>query len=249
MAQANDARMMTEAVAEIRERMERAARLSGRAAGVVQLCAVCKTRDAETVRASAALGVDLFGENHMQELAAHAEADAYLGKPCHFIGHLQTNKVKKVVGLADVIESIDSLRLLEAVEKEAEKQNLRQDILFELNLGGEDSKTGAPEDLLPQLLERAAGSIHLRVRGLMTIPPYSADGESSRTYFARLYALLERARGHGYENAPLDMLSMGMSNSFEAAIAEGATIVRIGTAIYGARDPKTGALPPSGAGI
>ena len=238
MAQANDALKMAEAVAEIRERMACAARAAGRQPEEVLLCAVCKTRDVETVRASAGLDIDLFGENHMQELVEHAEAGAFLGKPSHFIGHLQTNKVRRVVGLAAVIESVDSLRLLETVEKEAERQNVRQDILLELNLGGEQSKTGAPESMLWPLLERAAGSARLCVRGLMTIPPYSADGEGSRPYFARLRALLERARERGYDNAPLDMLSMGMSNSYEAAIAEGATIVRVGTAIYGAREPR-----------
>lgn len=237
MAQANDARTMAAAVAGLRERIARAARAAGRDPAEIRLCAVCKTRDAETVRASAALPVDLFGENHMQELAAHTAAGAYLGKPCHFIGHLQTNKVKKVVGTAAVIESIDSLRLLEAVESEAARQGIRQDVLFELNLGGEESKTGAAMDLLWPLLERGAASMHVRVRGLMTIPPYDPDPERSRSYFARLRALLEQARGRGYENAPLDMLSMGMSGSFEIAVAEGATIVRIGTAIYGARDP------------
>lgn len=236
MAQANDARRMAEAVAEIRGRMEQAARLAGRKPEDILLCAVCKTRSDDTVRESAGLPVDLFGENHMQELLSHSEAGVYLGKPCHFIGHLQTNKVKKVVGRADVIQSVDSLRLLEAVEREAEKQGLRQDIMLELNLGQEESKTGAGEEALWPLLERAAESKCLSVRGLMTIPPIARNEADNRFYFSRLRELQEQARARHYENAPMDMLSMGMSDSYEAAILEGATLVRVGTAIYGQRD-------------
>ena len=235
MMRANDASRMAEAVADIRYRMERAANLAGRNPKDILLCAVCKTQPAETVRESAALPVDLFGENHMQELLAHGDAGAFLEKPCHFIGHLQTNKVKKVVGYAAVIQSVDSLHLLEAIEKEAEKQDGRQDILIELNLGREESKTGAGEEDLWPLLEHAAENPHIRVRGLMTIPPLFSDGEGCRPYFARLRKLQEQARSRHYENAPLDMLSMGMSDSFEAAIWEGATIIRVGTAIYGQR--------------
>lgn len=236
MAQAFDARQMAEAVAQVRFRIEQAAKTAGRSPADILLCAVCKTRTPETIRDSAALPVDLFGENHMQELVVNHEAGAYLGKPVHFIGHLQTNKVKKVVGRADVIQSVDSLRLLEAIDKEAEKQGLRQDILLELNIGEELSKTGAAADDLWPLLERAAGLEHIQVRGLMAIPPAFDNGPESRRYFAMLRELLEQARSHHYENAALDILSMGMSGSYEAAILEGATLVRVGTAIYGQRD-------------
>ncbi len=239
MAQAFDARQMAEAVAQVRFRIEQAAKTAGRSPADILLCAVCKTRTPETIRDSAALPVDLFGENHMQELVVNHEAGAYLGKPVHFIGHLQTNKVKKVVGRADVIQSVDSLRLLEAIDKEAEKQGLRQDILLELNIGEELSKTGAAADDLWPLLERAAGLEHIQVRGLMAIPPAFDNGPESRRYFAMLRELLEQARSRHYENAALEILSMGMSSSYEAAILEGATLVRVGTAIYGQRDyPK-----------
>lgn len=236
MAQAFDARQMAEAVAQVRFRIEQAAKTAGRSPADILLCAVCKTRTPETIRDSAVLPVDLFGENHMQELVVNHEAGAYLGKPVHFIGHLQTNKVKKVVGRADVIQSVDSLRLLEAIDKEAEKQGLRQDILLELNIGEELSKTGAAADDLWPLLERAAGLEHIQVRGLMAIPPAFDNGPESRRYFAMLRELLEQARSRHYENAALDILSMGMSGSYEAAILEGATLVRVGTAIYGQRD-------------
>ena len=236
MAQAFDARQMAEAVAEVRYRMEQAAKAAGRDPKEILLCAVCKTRTPETIRDSAALPVDLFGENHMQELVVNHEAGAYLDKPVHFIGHLQTNKVKKVVGKAHVIQSVDSLRLLEAIEKEAGKQGLRQDILLELNIGEESTKTGAAADDLWPLLEAAAGMQNVRVRGLMAIPPAFDNGPESRRYFAMLRELMEKARARKYENAQLEMLSMGMSGSYEAAIAEGATLVRVGTAIYGQRD-------------
>ena len=153
----------------------------------------------------------------------------------HFIGHLQTNKVKKVVGKAHIIQSVDSIRLLEAIDKEAAKQGLRQDILLELNIGAEASKTGAAaEDLWP-MLERAAQLTNVHVRGLMAIPPAFDNGPESRRYFAMLRELMEQAKARKYENADLDILSMGMSGSYEAAILEGATLVRVGTAIYGER--------------
>ena len=236
MAQAFDARRMAEAVAEVRCRMEQAAKAAGRDPGEILLCAVCKTRTPETIRDSAALPVDLFGENHMQELVVNYDAGAYLQKPVHFIGHLQTNKVKKVVGKAHIIQSVDSLRLLEAIEKEAGKQNLRQDILLELNIGEESTKTGAAADDLWPLLEAAAGMQNVRVRGLMAIPPAFDNGPESRRYFAMLRELMEKAKARKYENTDLQMLSMGMSGSYEAAILEGATLVRVGTAIYGERN-------------
>ncbi len=235
MAEAFDAARMAENVREIREKMAEAARLAGRRPEEILLCAVCKTRSSETVRQSAALPVDLFGENHMQELVLHGDDGAYLGKPAHFIGHLQTNKVKKVVGRAAVIQSVDSVRLLEAIDREAEKQGLRQEILFELNIGGELSKTGAATDELWPLLEACAGRKHVEARGLMAIPPAFDNGDDSRRYFAMLRELMEQAKARHYENARLDVLSMGMTDSYLAAIAEGATIVRVGTAIYGER--------------
>lgn len=236
MAQAFDTARMAENVAAIRQRMAAAAASAGRDPGDIALCAVCKTRAGETIRQSAALPVDLFGENHMQELLTHFDAGDYLGKPVHFIGHLQTNKVKKVVGRAAVIESVDSLRLMEAIEKEAAKQSLRQDILLEINIGAVESKTGASAEELFPLLEAAQAMEHIRVRGLMAIPPAFDNGDESRRWFALLRAMLTQAQDRHFAGAQLDTLSMGMTDSFEAAILEGATVVRVGTGIYGARD-------------
>ena len=137
-------------IAAIRARMEDAARRAGRNPQEIRLCAACKTQETETVRASAHMAIDLFGENHVQELVEKYDAGAYEGKEVHFIGHLQTNKVKKVVGRADVIESVDSQRLLDVIEREAEKQNRTQTVFLEVNIGGEASKSGvAPDELLP----------------------------------------------------------------------------------------------------
>lgn len=226
---------MEEAVAEIRLRMKTAALAAGRQPGEVRLCAACKTQTVETVRASAALPIDLFGENHVQELVEKAEAGAYCGKPAHFIGHLQTNKVKKVVGRAGLIQSVDSLRLLEAIEKEAAGRQLVQDVLLEVNIGAEASKTGIPEQQLPALLEAAAGCTHIRVRGLMAIPPVNDNDAENRRLLARVRELARHAAEQRCDNIAMDTLSMGMSGDYENAILEGATIVRIGTAIYGAR--------------
>ena len=227
---------MTEAVSQIRETMAQAARQAGRRPEDIQLCAACKTRTVEEVRFSAELAIDLFGENHVQELVEKTDAGAYLGKPGHFIGHLQTNKINKVVGRATLIHSVDSLRLLEKIDAAAERLGLVQDILLEVNIGRERSKGGVmPEELWP-LLEQAGQKNHIRVRGLMAIPPADAEQAQTVRYFAAMRELLEKGRER---YAGLDILSMGMSQDYAAAIAQGATIVRIGTAIYGPRDYGT----------
>ena len=198
---------MQEAVAEIREKMAAAAREAGRDPAAVQLCAACKTRTAQTVAASAALPIDVFGENHVQELCANFDAGAYCGKPSHFIGHLQTNKIKKVLGRASLIQSVDSEHLLNAIEKEAAKAGIVQNVLLEVNIGGEEA-----------------------------IPPVNDDDARNRRYLAEVYKLFVQAGERGYSNVSMETLSMGMSGDFENAIREGATLVRIGTAIYGERD-------------
>lgn len=227
---------MEQAVLQIRETMADAARIAGRNPAEVLLCAACKTRTVEEVRASAAMPIDLFGENHVQELVEKTDAGAYGGKPGHFIGHLQTNKVNKVVGRAALIQSVDSTRLLDKIEAAAARLGLVQDILLEINIGEEASKSGITAEGLWPLLEAAAAKEHIRLRGLMAIPPADAGEAETRAFFARMRALLEAAASRHYDRAQMDILSMGMSGDYAAAIKEGATIVRIGTAIYGARD-------------
>lgn len=222
-------------VETVRSRMADALAKAGRKEGGVLLCAASKTRTPATVRLSAQLDIDLFGENHVQELVEKTDAGAYLQKPAHMIGHLQTNKVKQTVGRAALIQSVDSDRLLKAIQKEAAKQDLCQDILLEVNIGGEASKSGvAPEALWP-LMEAAEALPNLRVRGLMAIPPADLSEDDARRAFSAMRTLFEQAQGRGYTRARLDILSMGMSDDFAAAILEGSTMVRVGTAIYGAR--------------
>ena len=226
---------MREAVEAIREKMAAAAREAGRDPAEVQLCAACKTRTADIVAASAALAIDVFGENHVQELCANYDAGAYCGKPSHFIGHLQTNKIKKVLGRASLIQSVDSEHLLTAIEKEAAKAGIVQDVLLEVNIGGEAAKSG----FAPQEVENAAAQAkemdHVRVRGLMTIPPADATREENVVYFQKVQALYVDINRKMYDNG-LEYLSMGMSGDFADAIRAGANMVRVGTAIFGARD-------------
>lgn len=228
--------MMAENVAHIRENMAAAAREAGRDPADILLCAACKTRTVEEVIASAVLPIDLFGENHVQELVEKTDANAYCGKPGHFIGHLQTNKVNKVVGRAALIESVDSEHLLQKVERTAAAANLTQEILIEINIGGEESKSGVSAESLWPLLDMVAAQPHIRLRGLMAIPPAAATPDETRAFFAQMRELLAKAADRHYENAKMNILSMGMSGDYPDAIREGATIVRIGTAIYGARD-------------
>ena len=227
---------MKEAVAEIREKMAAAAREAGRDPAAVQLCAACKTRTAQTVAASAALPIDVFGENHVQELCENFDAGAYCGKPSHFIGHLQTNKVRQVVGKVSLIQSVDSQRLLAAIDREAARQGIVQDILLEVNIGEEASKSGfAAEDILP-LMEKIGEFSNICIKGLMAIPPISHISGENQKFFQKMFHLSVDIRQKKYDNVKVDCLSMGMSGDFADAIASGSTMVRVGTAIFGARD-------------
>ena len=223
-------------IARIRAEMEAAALACGRNPKDIKLCAATKMNDADAVRQAIAAGVDCCGENRVQELTAKLAENAYAGAPVHFIGHLQTNKVNKVVGRAALIESVDSEHLLQKVERAAAAANLNQEILIEINIGGEESKSGVSAESLWPLLDMAAAQPHIRLRGLMAIPPAAATPDETRAFFAQMRELLAKAADRHYENAKMDILSMGMSGDYPDAIREGATIVRIGTAIYGARD-------------
>ena len=227
---------MREAVEKIRAKMAAAAREAGRDPAAVQLCAACKTRTADIVAASAALPIDVFGENHVQELCANFDAGAYCGKPSHFIGHLQTNKIKKVLGRASLIQSVDSEHLLQKVERAAAAANLTQEILIEINIGGEESKSGVSAESLWPLLDMAAAQPHIRLRGLMAIPPAAATPDETRAFFAKMRELLAKAADRHYENAKMNILSMGMSGDYAEAIEAGSNMVRVGTAIFGARN-------------
>ena len=223
-------------VESIRARMADAARAAGRRPDEVLLCAASKTRSAETVRLAAPLPIDLFGENRVQELVEKQAANAYAPKPAHFIGHLQTNKVKQVVG-CDLIQSVDSEHLLSKIAAEAQRRGLVQPILLEVNIGGEESKSGIEPGALWALLEAAAAQPSVQVQGLMTIPPVEEQPGEARRWFAAMRRLFDEAadRWKGDGRVRMETLSMGMSGDFEQAIAEGATLVRVGTAIFGPR--------------
>ena len=227
---------IAENVATIRAKMDAAAKISGRDPKEILLCAATKMNDADAVRQAIQAGVDLCGENRVQELTAKQKENAYEGAPVHFIGHLQTNKVKQVVGKVDLIQSVDSLRLLKAIDAEAAKQGIIQDILLEVNVGEEESKSGFDtEEVLP-LLEQISDFSHIFVRGLMAIPPISQNSGDNRKYFQKILQLSVDIRAKKYDNVLVNCLSMGMSDDYEDAIACGSTMIRVGTAIFGKRN-------------
>ncbi len=232
---------LTQNIAAVQDRICAAACRAGRDPGEIGLVAATKVQTSETIRSAIAAGIRICGENRVQEMTAHLDDDAYAGARLHFIGHLQTNKVKQVVGRVDLIESVDSERLLEAISKRAGELELIQDILLEVNIAGEESKGGIPPQLLPRLAEQALELPHIRLRGLMCIPPVVVPGASNRKFFAQTRQLYVDIRSKIADNdSDMDCLSMGMSGDFEDAVEEGATLVRVGTALFGPRPPVPG---------
>ncbi len=227
---------IAENVAVIRRNIEKAALACGRDPKEIRLCAATKMNGADAVRQAIAAGVDCCGENRVQELTQKSAENAYEGAPVHFIGHLQTNKVKQVVGRVDLIQSVDSVRLLKAIDAEAAKQGIVQNILLEVNVGCEASKGGfAVEEILP-LLEQISDFPHIFVRGLMAIPPISQNSGDNRKFFQKMLQLSVDIMMKKYDNVSVDCLSMGMSDDYEDAIFCGSTMIRVGTAIFGERD-------------
>ena len=225
---------IAENIANIRARMNEAAKKAGRDPSEILLCAATKMNDADRVKEAVAAGVDCCGENRVQEIQAKRPLGAYTGKPLHFIGHLQTNKVKYLVGVVDLIESVDRLELLECIEKQAEKTGVVQNILFEVNIGAEEAKSGFLAGDVLAAAQRAAELPNVRVRGLMTIPPADAQRDANFRYFQEVQALYVDMNQKLFHNE-LEYLSMGMSGDYEDAIRAGATMVRVGSAIFGAR--------------
>lgn len=225
---------LSENIALVKANIAAAERAAGREPGSVTLCAATKTQSSETIRAAIAAGIAVCGENRVQELTAHLDDFAYDGAAIHFIGHLQTNKVKYVVGRVDLIESVSSPKLLEAIEAQAAKLDLTQDILLEVNIAGEESKSGFAPAEAPDAARWAAALPHIRLRGLMAIPPVSAGPEGNRPWFRQMRKLLVDICA-GLGDNRIDILSMGMSADYPDAVAEGATLVRVGTALFGPR--------------
>jgi len=222
-------------LAAVRSRLERAAARSGRDPSSIRLVAVSKTFGPDHVRAAFAAGQRDFGENRVQEGLAKAAEVADLPIAWHLVGHLQWNKVRKAVGPFAWIHSVDSPELLRRIDAIATEQASRVPVLVQVDLAGEATKYGAPEKVLDSIFEAAAQCRFTAVAGLMLLPPYVEDPEGTRPWFRRLRALRDEWRGRGVPEAWLAELSMGMSHDFEVAIEEGATIVRVGTAIFGSR--------------
>jgi PLP dependent protein len=228
----SDLESIPERLAAIRTRIDEATQRANRVRGSVQLVAVSKTKSAAAIRAAYAAGQRDFGENYVQEFANKAAELADLPDlRWHFIGSLQRNKAKLATNLSHMIHTVDRDELVDALDKRAETIGKTLQILIEVNVGDESSKSGCGIDAFPALLERALRASHLQVRGLMAIPPFFDDSEAVRPFFSKLRHVRDAYGGA----ASLPELSMGMSHDFAVAIAEGATLVRVGTAIFGSR--------------
>ncbi len=227
---------IAENIAEIRRRMDAAAAACGRDPSEILLCAATKMNDAERVKEAVANGVDCCGENRVQELVQKQPLGAYEGKPVHFIGHLQTNKVKQVVGKVDLIQSVDRVELLERINKIAQQKGIRQKILLEVNIGAEESKSGFTPEQTLQIAAEMENYPAVELAGLMAIPPVSEKKGDNCGYFAKMRNLFVDISRKKYDNVSMVYLSMGMTDDFEDAIAEGATMIRVGTAIFGKRN-------------
>ena len=227
--------VIKENLTRVHRRIEQAAARCGRDPASVRLLAVSKTVAAESVKKAIDAGVRLLGENYIQE--AREKAAALMGSPAswHFIGHLQTNKARFAVELFDLIHSVDSLKLARELDKKARQLNKVQPILIQLNIAEEKSKSGITEQAAPQLIREVSRYDNLSIRGLMTMPPFFNAPEKVRPYFKALRQLANRIAAMNIGGVTMTELSMGMTGDFEVAVEEGATIVRVGTAIFGER--------------
>ena len=223
-----------ERLEEVRRRMREAALRAGRDPESVELVAVSKTVEVGRIQEGIEAGIEILGENRVQEAEGKISV---LGRPVkwHLVGHLQTNKAKLAISLFDLIHSLDSTHLAETLERHAQMRGKVIPVLIEVTLAQEESKSGVPVEELPALLRSVSAMSHLQVLGLMAIPPFFEEAEKARPYFRRLRGLAEEISAMHIDNIQMRHLSMGMSHDFEIAIEEGATLVRIGTAIFGAR--------------
>ena len=225
---------IAENIAHIRQEIDAAARETGRTGKDITLVGASKMNDAARCREAIAAGIDALGENRVQEMTEKLKDNAYDGAPLHFIGHLQRNKVKQVVGKA-LIQSVGSRELLDEIEKVAARMELIQDILLEVNIGGEEAKSGFAPEELAQAAAYAKELAHVRVRGLMTIPPVAVEKGGSIPYFEKVYRLFVDISREMYDNK-WEYISMGMSDDYADAVRCGANMVRVGSAIFGARN-------------
>ena len=225
---------IAENIQAVRAQIAEAARAAGRDPAEITLVGASKMNDAAACREAVAAGIDALGENRVQEMTEKLAENAYDGAPLHFIGHLQRNKVRQVVGKVALIQSVGSDPLLDEIEKQAEKLGLVQDILLEVNVGGEEAKSGFAPEAVFAAAQRAKTLEHVRLRGLMTVPPIETEPGQNLANFEKVHGLYVDINQKLYDNM-LDILSMGMSGDFTDAIRAGATMVRVGTAIFGRR--------------
>jgi len=226
---------LRENIARVEERMAAACQRCGRRRADVKLVAISKTHPPELIRAAFEAGVHDFGENRVQEAKGKAPALADLALTWHLVGHLQSNKARAARELFAWVHSLDSLRLAEKLAQAAESSGQRLPVLIEVNLGEENSKAGVRAGDVAELAEQVGRIVTLELRGLMVIPPFFENPEAVRPYFRRLHGLAGEIASRALPNVSMQELSMGMSHDFEVAIEEGATLVRVGTAIFGAR--------------
>ena len=227
---------ISENVAAIKEQIKAAAIAAGRDPAEIKLCAATKMNDATAVREAIRAGVDLCGENRVQELTQKLSENAYDGVPVHFIGQLQTNKVKQVVGKVSLIQSVDRIKLLQSIQDEAARQGICQDILLEINIGEEESKGGFRKEDIWEVLRVLPEMPNVRVKGLMAIPPISQNSGDNRKFFQEMCNLSVDITAKKGDNVSMEILSMGMSDDFADAVACGSTMIRVGTAIFGPRN-------------
>ena len=220
---------------QIKERIRKACESCSRDANSVRLVAVSKTIAAGTVKEAIEAGVTVLGENYIQEAREKFNTLVQYPVSWHFIGHLQSNKAKYAIRLFDLIHSVDSFKLARELDKQAKKLDKIQRILVQVNIGAEDTKSGISADEAPGLISEISRLENLSIRGLMTMPPYFYQPEKVKPFFAALRELRDRIKAQALPNVSLEELSMGMTGDFEVAIEEGATLVRIGTAIFGER--------------
>ena len=219
----------------IEERISEAAEKSGRTRSDIRLMAVTKTVEPVFINHAIACGVDLIGENKVQEFLGKQPYLNLEGVEAHLIGHLQTNKVRQIVPHVSMIQSVDSLKLAKEIDKQCEKIGKTMDCLIEVNIAGEESKTGLPPEELEGLLEEMAKMAHVKVRGLMTIPPICEENEKLSAYFVKMHAMFVDIGRKNIDNISMEILSMGMSSDYALAIECGANLVRIGSSIFGPR--------------
>lgn len=224
-------------IAAIRQRIDAACARAGRDPDTVRLVAVSKTKPAQMIDAAAAAGQQLFGESYVQDFLSKVE-EVQQPVRWHFIGALQSNKVKYLRGRVKMIHSVDRLSLAREIERQWAKLDEPIGVLLQVNIGDEDSKAGARAEELPELARQVASLAHLRIRGLMALPPIAEDPEEVRPHFRRLRELAGRIEELALPGVSMEELSMGMSHDFEVAVEEGATLVRVGTAIFGERTKR-----------